>query len=166
MKCGISMLKIIKLIVTDLMTTYRTYLTVSLKSWRGALDTTLCVQVRLWLVTDRWFYPGTPLSYKNKTDRHDITEIDIIYWLSFHLTSTVVYLHDAGHSGIFFVTKGSFNEEILAYTNVEVEIMARCTRYNIMCSSASVTCDRSVVLSGHSTFLIITSFMSFLLQRN
>jgi hypothetical protein len=23
----------------------------------------------------RWFYPGTPVSFINKTDRHDITEI-------------------------------------------------------------------------------------------
>jgi hypothetical protein len=23
----------------------------------------------------RWFTPGTPISYTNKTDRHDITEI-------------------------------------------------------------------------------------------
>ena len=31
--------------------------------------------------------------------------------------------------------------------------MARCTRYNIMWSSLSVTCDRSVVFSGYSSFL-------------
>jgi hypothetical protein len=26
-------------------------------------------------VTDRWFFPGTPVSSTNKTERHDITEI-------------------------------------------------------------------------------------------
>ena len=26
-------------------------------------------------VTGQWFSPGTPVSYTNKTDRHDITEI-------------------------------------------------------------------------------------------
>jgi len=26
-------------------------------------------------VNDRWFYPGTPVSFTNKTDRHNITEI-------------------------------------------------------------------------------------------
>jgi hypothetical protein len=26
-------------------------------------------------VTGRWFSPGTPVSYTNKTDRNDITEI-------------------------------------------------------------------------------------------
>jgi hypothetical protein len=29
----------------------------------------------LWVATDRWFSPGTPVSSTNKTDRHDITEI-------------------------------------------------------------------------------------------
>jgi hypothetical protein len=28
-----------------------------------------------WLVTGRWFSPGTPVSSTNKTDSHDITEI-------------------------------------------------------------------------------------------
>jgi hypothetical protein len=27
-----------------------------------------------WLVTGRWFSPGTPVSSTNKTDHHDITE--------------------------------------------------------------------------------------------
>jgi hypothetical protein len=26
-------------------------------------------------VTGEWFYPGTPVSSTNKTDRHDVTEI-------------------------------------------------------------------------------------------
>jgi len=34
------------------------------------LDTTLCDKV-----SGRWFSPGTPFSYTNKTDCHDITEI-------------------------------------------------------------------------------------------
>jgi hypothetical protein len=36
---------------------------------------TVCDKVCQWLVTGRWFCPGTPLSSTNKTDRHDITEI-------------------------------------------------------------------------------------------
>jgi hypothetical protein len=35
----------------------------------GLLDTTLCDKVC------RWFSPGIPVSFANKTDRHDITEI-------------------------------------------------------------------------------------------
>ena len=34
---------------------------------------------------------------------------------------------------------------------IRFPLMARCTRYNIMWLSWSVTCDRSVVLSGYST---------------
>ena len=36
---------------------------------------TLCDKVCQWFVTGRWFFPGTPVSATNKTDRHDITEI-------------------------------------------------------------------------------------------
>jgi hypothetical protein len=41
----------------------------------GLLDTTLCDRACQWLVTGRWFSPGTPFSSTNKTDCHDITEI-------------------------------------------------------------------------------------------
>ena len=37
--------------------------------------TTLCDKVCQWLVTDRWFSPGPPVSSTNKSDCHDITEI-------------------------------------------------------------------------------------------
>ena len=36
---------------------------------------TLCDKVCQWLVTSRWFSPGSPVSSTNKTDCHDITEI-------------------------------------------------------------------------------------------
>jgi len=36
---------------------------------------------------------------------------------------------------------------------VWIPLMARCTRYNIMWSSLSVTCGRSVVFFGYSGFL-------------
>jgi hypothetical protein len=38
-------------------------------------DTTLCDKVCQWLATGRWFSPGTPVSFTNKTDHDDITEI-------------------------------------------------------------------------------------------
>jgi hypothetical protein len=44
-------------------------------SWQGVHDTTLCDKVCEWLVTGRWFSPGTVVSSTNKTDHHDITEI-------------------------------------------------------------------------------------------
>jgi hypothetical protein len=44
-------------------------------SWRDVLDTTIYKNVCQWLVTDRWFSPGTPVSSTNKTDHHDIAEI-------------------------------------------------------------------------------------------
>jgi hypothetical protein len=45
------------------------------RSWRGALDATLCDKVWHCLATGLWFSPGTPVSSTNKTDCHDITEI-------------------------------------------------------------------------------------------
>ena len=44
-------------------------------SWRDALDATLRDKVCQWLTTGRWFFPGTPVSYTNKTDHYDIIEI-------------------------------------------------------------------------------------------
>jgi len=36
---------------------------------------TLCDKVCQWLATSRWFFPGPSVSFIDKTDRHDITEI-------------------------------------------------------------------------------------------
>ena len=46
------------------------------RSWRGALDATLCNKGWHCLAIGRWFSPGTPVSStKKKTDCHDITKI-------------------------------------------------------------------------------------------
>jgi hypothetical protein len=37
--------------------------------------TTLCDKVCQWIATGRWFSPGPPVSFTNKTDRRDIAEI-------------------------------------------------------------------------------------------
>jgi hypothetical protein len=42
---------------------------------RGVLDTTLCDKVWQYLAAGLWFFPGTPISFTNKTDCHDINEI-------------------------------------------------------------------------------------------
>jgi hypothetical protein len=41
----------------------------------SVLDTTLCDKVCQRSAAGRWFLPGTPVSFINKTDRHDIVEI-------------------------------------------------------------------------------------------
>jgi len=41
------------------------------RSWRDALDTTLCDTVCQWLAKCQWF---SPVSAANKTDCHNITE--------------------------------------------------------------------------------------------
>ena len=44
-------------------------------SWQGVLNIILCNKVCQWLVADRWFSLGTPVSSTIKTDCHYITEI-------------------------------------------------------------------------------------------
>jgi hypothetical protein len=57
------------------------FLSVTLKLWvqipsrRGVLDTILCDKLCLWIAAGQWFSPGTPVSFTNKTDCHDIAEI-------------------------------------------------------------------------------------------
>ena len=46
------------------------------RSWRGVLVTTLCDKVCQYVaVTCRWFSPGTPVSFTNKTTHNDIAVI-------------------------------------------------------------------------------------------
>jgi hypothetical protein len=62
-KFGICQIEMTNRIELDNNWTYRYY---------GVLDTTLCDKVCQWSATGRWF---SPVSYTNKTDRQDITEI-------------------------------------------------------------------------------------------
>ena len=63
---------------------------VQIRSWRSVLDTTLCDKACQWLATVRWFSSGTPVSFTNKTDRHDMTEILLKVALN-TITLTLVY---------------------------------------------------------------------------
>ena len=49
--------------------------------------TTLCDKVCQWLRTGRWFSLGPPVSFTNKTDRHDIAEMLLKVALKHHQTS-------------------------------------------------------------------------------
>ena len=75
-----------------------------IRSWRGVLDTTLCDKVCQWLATGRWFSPGTPVSPRNKTDRHDITEILLNVALSIinqpNHRNVVIYIYICENAGI------------------------------------------------------------------
>ena len=48
---------------------------VSIHSWQGKLDTTLCDKGWQWLAAGRWFSLDTLVSSTNKTDHHNIIEI-------------------------------------------------------------------------------------------
>ena len=68
------------------------------RSWWGVLDTTLCDKVCKWLLTGRWFSSGLPVSFTNKSDRHDITEIFLKVTLNTinlnHISDHTVTWHD------------------------------------------------------------------------
>jgi hypothetical protein len=66
------------------------------RSWRGVLDTTLCVKVCQWLTAGRWFSPGTTVSPTNKTDCNDINEI----LLEVALTSMTLTLTYTAYQGL------------------------------------------------------------------
>jgi hypothetical protein len=51
---------------------------------RGVLNTTLGDTVFQWPAAGQWFSPGPPVSYTNKNDRHDITEILLKVALKYH----------------------------------------------------------------------------------
>ena len=73
-----SSLDILYIYATNYIVIVQLYITTNVVSSNPVvLDTTLCDKVCQWLVTDRWFSPGTPVSSTNKTDRHDITEISM-----------------------------------------------------------------------------------------
>jgi hypothetical protein len=51
------------------------------RSWQGVFDTTLYDKDCHSLATGRWFSPGTPISFSNKTNRHYITDINSLHRL-------------------------------------------------------------------------------------
>ena len=61
------------------------------RSWRDVLDTTLCDKVCEWLAAGWWFSPGTPFSFTNKTDRHDLTKI--LLKVALNTITPLIYKH-------------------------------------------------------------------------
>ena len=48
---------------------------VRIPNMQGLLDITFCDKVCQWFAAGQWFFPGTRVSFTNKTDCHDIIEI-------------------------------------------------------------------------------------------
>ena len=68
---------------------------------RGILNITLCDKVCQWLAAGRWFSPGTPVSFPNKTNCHDITEI----LLKVALNTITLTLFLTTPLGLWFIPK-------------------------------------------------------------
>ena len=89
-----------------------------------------------WLTSVRHFLSGNAVSATNKTDIDDVTEILLTFALSnYNHIHNDCYIQSKPVS-LWFRTP----------------FMARCTRYNIIWSSLSATCHRSVVFCRYSAF--------------
>ena len=59
----------------------------------GVLDTTVCDKFVRDIAKGRWFSPGTPVSYTNKIDLHDIFEIFLKVALNtINLNQTIIMI--------------------------------------------------------------------------
>ena len=65
-----------------------------------------------WLVTGRWFSPGTPVSSTNKTDRHDITEILLKVALNTITLTTIQNTWITYHQSMYYATKSHLHNHI------------------------------------------------------
>ena len=65
--------------------------------------TTLCDKVCQWLATGRWFSLGPPVSYTNKNDCHDITEILLKVALKYYKQIKPYYTMNSAIFFIYFV---------------------------------------------------------------
>jgi len=113
------------------------------RSWRGALDTTLCDKVCQWLATGRWFYPGTSVSSTNKTDRHDVDELlfKVACWTHFKKTCLLLIAF------IFIKYLRYINLTIICFENKP----SRSSRYSIESWNISLS---TIVCNTH--FFILT----------
>ena len=123
------------------------------------------------LAHGRWFSPGTPASSTTKTGRHDIAEILLKVALKHqNINQSIIYIKYILYYNICIFNDDKGPSWSLSYVSwiynylcnqcispltlwVRILLVARCTRYNIMWYSLSVTCGRSVVFSGYSGFL-------------
>ena len=67
--------------------------------------TTLCDTICQWFATGLWFSLGTPVSFTNKTDRHDITEILLKMTLN---TISIIINHQVPFWSISIIDKISY----------------------------------------------------------
>jgi len=70
-------------------------------TWRGVLDTTLCVKFCQWLATGWWFSPGPLVSSTDKTDRQDITEI--LFKVALNTITLTIHWHLKWKKTIIYV---------------------------------------------------------------
>ena len=88
--------------------------------------TTLCDKVCQWLATGRWFFPGSPVSSTNKTDRHDITEILLKMALN---TIKQTNKHSSGSYNVISIPKSSK----IFYTKHQITLFVLCY-YTFFCN--------------------------------
>jgi hypothetical protein len=100
------------------------------------LETKTCTKIINWKISIffRKFYPTNQLLYQLHTSLSYRPPWSISYgsWISNYLCNQCLSL---------------------LKLQVRIPLMARCTRYNIIWKGLPLTCGRSVVISGYSSFL-------------
>ena len=105
--------------------------------------TTLCDKVCQWLATGRWFFPGSPVSSTNKTDRHDITEILLKMALN---TIKQTNKHSSGSYNVISIPKSSK----IFYTKHQITLFVLsyytffCNLYQILLFSSKCSLPRDL----------------------
>ena len=103
----------------------------------GVLDTTLCDKVCQWLATGRCLSPGTPVSFSNKSDRHNFAEILLKVALATinqpnQPHSYIIYIcpQDMFRHYAFINDCLSQNDMAVLFTLVFCYTVVRCTLYS------------------------------------
>jgi hypothetical protein len=104
----------------------------------GVLDTTLCVQVCQWLAAGRCTWYNIMCSSLSMTCSRSV------YLLQHYVFK---FVNDLQQVSVLATT--------LCVQVCQWLAAGRCTWYNIMCSSLSVTCSRSVYLIQHYVFKFV-----------
>ena len=102
----------------------------------------ICDKVCQWLATGQWFSPGNPVSYTNKTDRHEIIEILMKVALN-TITITPVHCHQFSRcwrNSSFKHKKTSWLSFVQYYVFYELEIHIFQTKSKLIKGRCSSHC--------------------------
>jgi hypothetical protein len=95
-------------------------------SWWGVLDTTVHDKVCQWPAAGQWFSPGSPVSFTNKNDLHNITEILLkMAFNTINLTPMCCWLFISVNNSVWICTRCIMNLKLTLATVVPDQILCQ-----------------------------------------